>query len=104
MQLAFYVLLSILTSEGRETIKDRPERIKEVNKEIEALGAKILYQFATLGPYDFVNIIEAPDNETMYLISAEFGSRGTIKIMTMPAIAVDAFIKGIKFSKKENLK
>jgi len=102
--LAFYVLLSILTSEGRETIKDRPERIKEVNKEIEALGAKILYQFATLGPYDFVNIIEAPDNETMYLISAEFGSRGTIKIMTMPAIAVDAFIKGIKFSKKENLK
>lgn len=102
--MAFYVLLSILTSEGRETIKDRPERIKEVNKEIEALGAKILYQFATLGPYDFVNIIEAPDNETMYLISAEFGSRGTIKIMTMPAIAVDAFIKGIKFSKKENLK
>jgi uncharacterized protein with GYD domain len=104
VKLPYYVLLSNLTSEGRETIKVRPERIKEVNKEIEALGAKVVNQFATLGPYDFVNIIEAPNNETMYQISAEFGSRGTIKILTMPAMAVDDFIKRIKSNKPEKTK
>jgi uncharacterized protein with GYD domain len=97
--MPYYVLLSNLTSEGRETVKVKPERIKEVNREIEALGAKIIYQFATLGPYDFVTVLEAPGNETMYLISAEFGARGTVKMLTMPALKVDAFIEGIKKGK-----
>ncbi|MEJ5292054.1 MAG: GYD domain-containing protein [Candidatus Methanosuratincola sp.] len=95
--LPFYVLLSNLTAEGRKTIKEKPERIKEVNKEIEALGAKVIHQFATLGPYDFVNIIEAPSNEVVYKISAEFGSRGTVKILTMPAVTVDTFIADLKY-------
>ncbi|MBC7113780.1 MAG: GYD domain-containing protein [Candidatus Methanomethyliales bacterium] len=99
--MPYYVLLSTLTAEGRKTIKEKPDRIKEVNKEIEALGAKIIHQFATLGPYDFVNIIEAPGNETVYLISAEFGSRGTIQILSMPAIKIDAFIEGLKKGKIE---
>jgi len=97
--LPYYVLLSNLTSEGRETIKKKPERIKEVNREIEDLGVKILYQFATLGPYDFVNIVEAPNNDAVYKISAEFGSRGTVKMLSMPAVTVDAFIQGIKSDK-----
>ena len=99
VKLPYYVILSNLTSEGRETVKVRPDRIKEVNKEIEALGAKVLYQFATLGPFDFVNIIEAPNNDTVYQISAEFGSRGTIKTLSMPAITADDFIKQIKSGK-----
>jgi len=94
--MPYYVLLSTLTAEGRKTIKERPDRIKEVNGEIEALGAKVLYQFATLGPYDFVNIIDAPNNEVVYRISAEFGSRGTVKLLSMPAIMVDEFIGGMK--------
>jgi len=91
-----YVLLSTLTSEGRKTIKERPERIKEVNKEIEAYGAKILQQYSVLGRYDFVNIVEAPNNEAITKVSIEFGSRGTIHISSMPAIPIDEFIALIK--------
>ena len=91
-----YILLSTLTPKGRETVKDRPERIKEVNKEIEALGAKVVAQYAVLGPYDFVNVVEAPDNETIIRVSVELGSRGTVQITSMPAISTDEFIAAIK--------
>lgn len=91
-----YILLSKLTDEGWETIKTRPERIKEVNREIEALGVKVLSQYATLGNYDFVNIVEAADNKTVARVSIELGSRGTIQITTMPAIPIDEFITSIK--------
>ncbi|MEM0053218.1 MAG: GYD domain-containing protein [Nitrososphaeria archaeon] len=91
-----YVLLSTLTDEGAKTIKSKPERIKEVNKEIEAFGVKVLHQYAVLGPYDFVNIIEAPNNETVFKLSVELSSRGTIKIMSMPAIPTDELIQMIK--------
>ena len=76
-------------------MKERPERIREVNKEVEALGDKILAQYAILGPYDFVTVIEAPDNETVARISVELGSRGTVQIMSLPAIPIDEFIAKI---------
>jgi uncharacterized protein with GYD domain len=91
-----YILLSTLTGAGRATIKERPERIKEVNKEIEALGAKVLEQYAVLGPYDFVNIVEAPDNQTIMRVSVELGSRRTVQIMSMPAIPIDEFIAALR--------
>ena len=91
-----YVLLSTLTAEGRKTVKSNPERIREVNREIEAFGAKVIAQYAVLGPYDFVNIIEAPDNETITRISVELGSRGTVQITSLPAITVDQFIARVK--------
>lgn len=94
--MAQYILLSTLTDEGRKTVKSKPERIKEVNKEIEGMGAKVLGQYAVLGPYDFVNIVEAPSNETMAKISVALGARGTIHIMTLPAMSIDAFIKTLK--------
>lgn len=94
--MAQYILLSTLTDEGRKTVKSKPERIKEVNKEIEGMGAKVLGQYAVLGPYDFVNIVEAPSNETMARISVALGARGTIQIMTLPAMSIDAFIKTLK--------
>jgi len=96
MLLPIYILLSVLTDEGRKTVKERPERIKEVNKEVEGFGAKVLAQYAVLGPYDFVNIVEAPDNETIARISVELGSRGTVQIMSLPAIPVDEFISALK--------
>ncbi len=89
--MALYVMLSNLTDEGRKTIKSRPERIKEVNKEIEAMGGKVLAQYATLGPYDFVNVIEAPNNDVIVKISVELGSRGTLQLMTLPAMTIDQF-------------
>jgi uncharacterized protein with GYD domain len=87
--MATYILLSTLTDEGRKTVKDKPSRIQEVNKEIESMGAKVVGQWAVLGPYDFVNVVEAPNNETVARISLELGARGTIQIMTLPAIPVE---------------
>ncbi|MBP2689841.1 MAG: hypothetical protein H6R41_189 [Deltaproteobacteria bacterium] len=94
--MAIYILLSTLTDEGRKTVKSKPDRIKEVNKEIEGMGAKVLGQYAVLGMYDFMNIVEAPNNETMARISVGLGARGTIQMMTLPAIAIDDFIKTLK--------
>ena len=79
----------------------KPERIKEVNREIEAFGAKVLEQFAVLGSYDFVNVVEAPSNEAISQVSIELGSRGTVEIMSMPAISIDTFISMIQSSSKQ---
>lgn len=89
-------MLTSLTDEGRRTVKNNPERIKEVNKEVDAMGAKVLSQYALLGPYDFVNILEAPDNETISKVALNLGARGTLQTMTMAAIGVDEFAAGLK--------
>lgn len=94
--MATYIMLSSLTDEGAERIKERPQRIKEVNAEVEKLGVKVVAQYATLGPYDFVNVVEAPDNISVVRVSAELASRGTIKITTLPAIEIDDFIGAFK--------
>lgn len=94
--MALFIMLTSLTDEGRKTLKEKPERIKEVNKEIEAMGVKILQQYAVLGAYDFVNVLEAPNNETVAKLSVELGSRGTIQPLTLAAIPVDRFIEILK--------
>ena len=88
-----YIMLSTLTDEGRKTVKMRPERIKEVNTELEKIGVKVLAQYAVLGPYDFINILEAPDNETISRVAIELGARGTVQIVTLSAIPIDSFEK-----------
>jgi len=88
-----YIMLSNLTDEGRKTLKERPERMEAVNKEIESMGARVTAQYATLGYYDFVNVIEAPTNEVMARLSVELGSRGTIQITTLPAISIPEFVE-----------
>jgi len=93
--MAIYVMLTSLTDEGRKTIRESPARIKEVNKEVEAMGAKILAQYALLGPYDFVNIMEAPDNKAIAKIALELSARGTLHTMTMAAMPLDEFISSI---------
>ena len=94
--MPIYIVLSKLTEKGRETIKEKPHRIFEVNRELEEMGVKVLQQYAVLGPYDFVNIIEAPDNETVMKMSIDLGSRGTVELMSLPALRVDEFLKIIK--------
>jgi len=91
-----YIMLSTVTDEGSKTIKKNPDRIKEVNEEIEALGVKVKAQYAVLGPFDFINIVEAPDNETVLHVSAELAARGTIKIQTLAAVPIDEFIAKFK--------
>jgi len=94
--MPYYIMLSNLTDEGARTIKSNPARIKEVNAEVESMGVKILSQYAVLGPYDFVNILEAPDNETVTRVSVELSSRGTMRAMTLAAIPIDDFISKVK--------
>ncbi len=94
--MATYVVLSTLTDEGRKTIKENPARILEVNKELEKMGIKVKDQFAVLGPYDFVNIIEAKDNETVLKMSIELGARGSVQLLTLAAIPVSDLVKKLK--------
>jgi len=94
--MAVFVMLTSLTDEGRKTLQDKPERIKDVNKEVEARGVKIINQFALLGPYDFVNILEAPSAEAVSKVAIALGARGTLQTMTMAAMSVDEFISGLK--------
>jgi len=94
--MARFVMLTILTDEGRKTLKANPERLHEVNKEVEAMGAKIIDQYAVLGPYDFVNILEAPSNEVITRIALALGARGTMQPMTMAAIDVDELVGNLK--------
>jgi len=90
--MATFIMLSSLTDEGAKTIKKNPDRIKEVNKDVEALGGKVLDQYAVLGDYDFISILEAPDLTTVARISTEIGSRGSSRIVTLAAIPIDEFI------------
>jgi len=92
-----FVMLTTLTDEGMKTLKNKPERIKEVDKEVmDKFGVKILAQYAVMGPYDFVNIIEAPDNDTVVKMAIELGSRGTIRTLTMPALEIERLIEDLK--------
>lgn len=91
-----YIMMSTLTDEGRKTIKNNPERIEAVNKEIEQMGAKVLAQYAVLGPYDFISILDAPSNEVIAKVSMELGARGTVHIVTFPAIPIPEFVEKLK--------
>jgi uncharacterized protein with GYD domain len=90
-----YILLTTLTPEGVQTIKNNPARIREVNREVEQLGATVKAQWATLGRFDFINVLEAPDEETIARVSMELGSRGTGRYETLTAIPVDEFIASL---------
>ena len=93
--MAVFIMLTKLTSNGVRTIKDNPGRVQEVNREVEQLGVKVLNQWATLGEYDFVSVVEAPDETTMAKVSVELGSRGTTYNETMAAIPAEDFIKSL---------
>ena len=94
--MPIYVMFTSLTDEGRKTIKANPQRIKEVNKEVENMGVKVLAQYALLGQYDFINILEAANNETVSKVAIELGSRGTLQTTTLTAMELDDFIANLK--------
>jgi uncharacterized protein with GYD domain len=91
--MPLYMILSNLTDEGAKTLKTKPQRVKEVNVELEKMGVKVLEQYAVLGPYDFLNIVEAPDEKTVATAMVELASRGTIRTNTFPIIPIDEFLK-----------
>jgi uncharacterized protein with GYD domain len=93
--VAHFILLTKLTSDGVKTIKNNPSRIGEVNNEMEQIGLKVTHQWATLGEYDFISVIEAHDAETMARASVELGSRGTTTNHTLTAIPAEDFASGL---------
>jgi uncharacterized protein with GYD domain len=90
-----FVMLTNLTADGVRTLKNNPGRVSEVNAEVEQIGAKVLAQYATLGQYDFITIVEAPDEQTMAKVSVELGSRGTMTSQTLSAIPAEDFAGSI---------
>jgi uncharacterized protein with GYD domain len=94
--MATFIMLSKLTDEGRKTLKERPERLAEVNKEIETMGGRVTAQYAVLGGWDFVNVVEAPSNEVIARISVELGARGTIEVTTLPAMKIPEFTEMLR--------
>jgi len=90
-----YIMLSTLTPEGVRTVKSNPQRIREVSKELEQLAVTVKAQWATLGQFDFINVVEAPDDGTIARVSLELGSRGTARYETLTAIPIDEFIASL---------
>lgn len=94
--MSIYLMLTTLTDAGRKALQDNPEIIKEINKEVEFMGVKILTQYALLGPYDFVNIVEAPNNETVAKLAIRLSAKGTTQTLTLAAISLDDLIATLK--------
>lgn len=90
--MPLYIMLSSLSETGRQVLRKLPGSIRKVNAEVGRMGVRVIAQYAVLGPYDFVTVLEAPDNETVSRVSVELGARGSVQMMTMPAIPVDDFI------------
>jgi uncharacterized protein with GYD domain len=90
-----YILLSSLTAQGVQTLKSNPARLREVNSDVEELGARVVHQWATLGPFDFVNVVEAPDAATIARVSVALGARGSAKLQTLTALTIDEFLAAL---------
>ena len=90
-----YILLSKLTPQGVQTLRSNPDRLREVNRDVEELGATVIHQWATLGPYDFVNVVEAPDAATIARVSVALGARGSSSFQTMTALSIEDFLGAI---------
>ena len=91
-----FILLSTLTQQGVQTLHSNPSRLRQVNRDMEELGVKILHQWATLGEFDFVNVVEAPDIATVAKVSVALGARGSTKIETLPALDVEDFLRTLE--------
>ena len=97
--MPYFIMLTNLTDEGRKSLMKNPGRLWEVNKEVEAMGAKVLHQWALLGPYDFLNVLEAASNQVIARVASELGARGTLQPLTMAAITIEDLIKEIGTAK-----
>ena len=90
-----YILLSTLSTQGVQTLKSNPDRLREVNRDVEELGARVLHQWATLGKFDFVNVVEAPDLATVARVSVALAARGSTKVETLPALTVEELLAAL---------
>jgi uncharacterized protein with GYD domain len=91
-----YIMLTTLTDQGLQTLRSNPERLRAVNRDVEAMGARVVHQWACLGPFDFVNIVEAPDAATISRLSVELGARGSAKLQSYELMEIDAFLAAVE--------
>ena len=91
-----YLMLTTLTEKGVQTLNSNPARLREVNRDVEELGARVLHQWASLGEYDFVNVVEAPDDLTIAKLSVKLGARGSAKLETLPLVPIDALLTSLE--------
>jgi uncharacterized protein with GYD domain len=94
--MGVYLMLSKLTEKGRKVVRENPEKIREVNEKVERMGVKILSQYALFGPYDFVNILKAENDEVIMKLAIEVTAGGKLEVLTLPAVHVDTFIESLK--------
>lgn len=94
--MSVYLMLTTLTDGGRKALQEDPEILKEINKEVEFMGVKILTQYALLGQYDFVNLLEAPSNEAVAKLAIRLSAKGTTQTLTLAAITLDDLINALK--------
>jgi uncharacterized protein with GYD domain len=94
--MPIFILLTTLTQQGIQTLKSNPERLRQVNQDVEELGCKVLHQWATLGKFDFVNVVDAPDIATVAKVSVALGARGSVRIETLPALDVEEFLRTLE--------
>ena len=90
-----FILLTTLTQQGIQTLKSNPERLRQVNQDVEELGCRVLHQWATLGEFDFVNVVEAPDIATVARVSVALGARGSTKVQTITALEIEEFLAAL---------
>ena len=91
--MSTYILLGNLTDEGAEKLRSHPNWVHDFNQELEELGVHVIAQYAVLGPYDLVTLVEAPDNKSVVRVSAQLTFRGSVRIITLPALPIDEFIE-----------
>ncbi len=94
--MPLFVILSKLTDKGATTLFERPDRLKEVNKELEDMGVKVIHQYLVFGDYDFLNIVEADSEETLVKALVNLAMRGTIRTTTYRIMEVDKVIEVLK--------
>ena len=100
--MSLYVMLSTLSESGRKVLRERPGWIRKANADVEAMGGRVVAQYAVLGPYDFVTVIEAADDAVISRISVELGARGSVQMMTMTATPLDQFISNLERTGKKS--
>jgi uncharacterized protein with GYD domain len=94
--MPLYLMLTTLTEKGVQTLNSNPARLREVNRDVEELGARILHQWACLGEYDFVNIVDAPDDLTLMKLSVRLGARGSVKFESLPLVPVEDVLSSLE--------
>ena len=94
--MPIFILLSTLSQQGVQTLKSNPERLRQVNQDVEELGCRVLHQWATLGEFDFVNVVEAPDVSTVARVSVALGARGSTRVETLPALEIEDFLRALE--------